>query len=101
MKNKFNEIFTPTLAKLTRANFLALNSDLSFAKGIDDIASSATIIPNQMMYSKWSGYWSQFAIFWENIVISKINKLEEVKSEYSVLAYTSADLFSLRVENLK
>ena len=75
MKNKFRVILTPTLAKLTKANFFALYSDLSFAKGIDEIASKATIIPNQIIYSKWSGYFNQSAMFWEKKVIIIIKKI--------------------------
>ena len=84
MKNKFSDMLTPTLAKLTRANFFALAWDLSFASGIEEIASRATIIPNHIMYSKWLGYWSQLAISWEKMEIKTTKKEEVVSNEYSV-----------------
>ena len=75
----------PTFAKLTRENFFAFASDRSFARGIDETASNATMIPNHIMYSKWFGYCNQFAMSCEKIVIITTNKEEVVSNEYNVL----------------
>ena len=79
-------MFTPTLRKLTKANFLAFSFNLRFANGIADIASIPTIKLNQIMYSACSGYLSKLAISWEKNVANNMNMDEVVVNEKRVLA---------------
>ena len=80
-KNRFKPIFTPTLAKLTSANFFALYSERSLARGIDEMASKPTINANHIIYSEWFGYFNQSAMGWEKNEIIIIKNAEVVKRE--------------------
>ena len=76
----FSPIFTPTLRKLTKANFLAFSFNLRLANGIADIASIPTIKLNQIMYSACSGYLSKLAILRKNVA-NNMNMDEVVVNE--------------------